>query len=118
MVQVLVDHRLAICSLIVVLNFWRAHVDARRKSFQVRVNLLLQELSSILVLPTFPWLLLVVTCCSLSLSVVSLGASVIPPLLRICTYLPKDMGEACAHSFCVASASRGRRAVSRRFLVS
>ena len=77
-VQVLVDHRLAICSLIVVLKFWRDHVDARRKSFQVRVNLLLQELSSILILPTLPWLLLVVTCCSLSLSVVSLGASVDP----------------------------------------
>ena len=88
-VQVLVDHRLAICSLIVVLKFWRDNVDARRKSFQVRVNLLLQELSSILILPTLPWLLLVVTCCSLSLSVVSLGASVIPPLLRICSFLPK-----------------------------
>ena len=35
---------------------------------------------------------------------VTLGASSILPLLRICTCLPKNMGEACAHSFCVASA--------------
>ena len=33
-------------------------------------------------------------------------------------FLPKDMGEACANSFCVASASRGRQVISRRLLAS
>ena len=41
MVQVLVGHRRAICSMAVVLKLWLDHVDARRKSFQVYVNLLL-----------------------------------------------------------------------------
>ena len=41
MVQVLVDHRRVICSLTVVLKLWLDHVDARRKSLQVYVNLLL-----------------------------------------------------------------------------
>ena len=48
MVQLLVDHRRVICSLAVVLKFWLDRVDARRqKSFQVYVNLLLQQLSSV-----------------------------------------------------------------------
>ena len=46
MVQVLVDHRRVICSKTVFLQLWLDHVDARRKSFQVYVNLYLQELSS------------------------------------------------------------------------
>ena len=47
MVQLLVDHRRVICSLAFVLKLWLDRVDARRKSFQVYVNLLLQQLSSV-----------------------------------------------------------------------
>ena len=64
-----------------------------------------------MVLHDTPWLLLVVKCCSLSLSVISFGASSIPPLQRISSCLPKDLGKACAHSFCVAFASRGCQAI-------
>ena len=64
--------------------------------------------------------LLVVKYCSLSLSVISFGASSIFSLLqRNCSCLPKDLGKACAHSFCVTSASRERMAIlPRRLLAS
>ena len=65
MVQVLVDYRLVICSSTVVLL---DHVDARRKSFQVYVNLLFQELSSILILPTLPWHSMVAARCHVLLT--------------------------------------------------
>ena len=52
----------------VVLKFWLDHVDARRKSFQVYVNLLLQELSSILILPTLPWHSMVAARCHVLLT--------------------------------------------------
>ena len=68
MVQVLVDHRLVLCCSTVVLKFWLDHVDARRKSFQVYVNLLLQKLSSILILPTLPWHSMVTARCHVLLT--------------------------------------------------
>ena len=55
--------------------------------------------------------LLVVKYCSLSLSVISFGASSIFSLQRNCSCLPKDLGKACAHSFCVTSASCERVAI-------
>ena len=68
MVHVLVDHRRVICSLTFVLKLWLDHVDARRKSFQVYVNLRLQELSSILTLSTVPWHSMVAVRCQVLLS--------------------------------------------------
>ena len=53
--RVMFDHRLVVCRSTVVLKFWLDHVYAGRKSVQVYVNLLLQELSSISILPTLPW---------------------------------------------------------------
>ena len=44
------------------------------------------------------------------LTVISFGASSIPPLQRICSCLPEDLGKACAHSFFLTFASRGHRA--------
>ena len=63
MVQVLVDHRRVICSLTFVLKLWLDHVDARRKSVQVYVNLRLQDLSSIMALSTLPWHSMVAARC-------------------------------------------------------
>ena len=68
MVHVLVDHRRVICSLTFVLKLWLDHVDARRKSFQVYVNLRLQELSSILTLSTLPWHSMVAVRCQVLLT--------------------------------------------------
>ena len=62
------QNRLVICSSTVVLKFWLDRVDARRKSFQVYVILLLQELSSILILPTLPWHSMVAARCHVQLA--------------------------------------------------
>ena len=66
MVQVLVDYRFVICSSTVGLKFWLGHVDAQRKSLQVCVILLVQELSSIL--PTLPWHSMVAARCHVLLT--------------------------------------------------
>ena len=63
MAQELVDHRRVICSLTFVLKLWLDHVDARRKSFQVYVNLRFQDLSSIMTLSTLPWHSMVAARC-------------------------------------------------------
>ena len=65
----------------------------------------------VLTLSMLSFLLLVVKYCSLSLSVISFGASSIPPLQRICSCILQDLGKTCAHSFCMTFAGRGRQAI-------
>ena len=64
-----------------------------------------------LTLPVLPWHSMVAARCQKPLNVISFGASSIPLLHRICRCLPKDLGKACAHSFCVTFVSRGRQAI-------
>ena len=40
-----------------------------------------------------------------------LGCVFDPSFQRICSCLPKNQGKACAHSFCMSFASRGRQAI-------
>ena len=74
-----------------------------------------------LTLPVLPWHSMVAARCQEPLNVISVGASSIPPLQRICRCLPNDLGKALAHSFSVTFANRGRQAIlpsTFRFMTS
>ena len=69
-------------------------------------------------LPMLPVHSMVAVRCQELLSVINFGASSIPPLQRIRPCLPKDLGKACAHSFCVTFVSRGRLLSTFGFMTS